>query len=69
MISGCEALQTAADPTAAGMVNSGFTGAYGMYSQLQNEVLSHSYSDVLLIGIASLAGMVLAFFLPGRRRS
>lgn len=70
MLSGREALQAAADPTAAEMVNSGFAGAYGMYSQLQDQVLSQSYSDVFLIGgIASLAGMVLAFFLPGRHRS
>jgi hypothetical protein len=38
-----------------------------MYSELQNQVLSQSYSDVFLIG--GLAGTVLAFFLPGRRRA
>jgi predicted MFS family arabinose efflux permease len=69
MLSGRETLMAAADPTTAGVVNSGFVGAYGMYSALQNQVLSQSYSDVFLIGgIASLAGMVLAFFLPGRQR-
>lgn len=70
LLSGREALLTTADPTAAGMVNNGFAGAYGMYSELQNQVLSQSYSDVFLIGgVASLAGMVLAFFLPGPRRT
>ena len=68
MLSGRESLMAAADPTTAGVAKSGFVGAYGMYSALQDQVLSQSYSDVFLIGgIASLAGMLLAFFLPGRR--
>jgi hypothetical protein len=61
------AIPATADPTAAG---NGFAGAYGMCSELQNQVLSQSYSDVFLIGgVASPAGMILAFFLPGRRRA
>jgi EmrB/QacA subfamily drug resistance transporter len=69
MSSAREALLTTADPAAATTVDSGFVGAYGLYSVMQNDVLTQAYSDVFLIGgIASLAGMVLAFFLPGRKR-
>jgi EmrB/QacA subfamily drug resistance transporter len=69
MSSAREALLTTADPAAASTVDSGFVGAYGLYSVMQNDVLTQAYSDVFLIGgIASLAGMVLAFFLPGRKR-
>ena len=68
MMSGREALLTPANSAAVGLAQSGFTGAYGMYSGLQNDVLTQAYSDVFLVGgIASLAGMVLAFFLPARR--
>jgi len=69
MSSAREALLTTADPAAATTVDSGFVGAYGLYSVMQNDVLTQAYSDVFLIGgIASLAGMVLAFLLPGRKR-
>ncbi|MBL8928057.1 MAG: multidrug efflux MFS transporter [Pseudonocardia sp.] len=64
-----EALLTPTNPAAAGLVHGGFADAYGMYIQLHDDVLSHAYSDVFLVGgIASLAGMLLAFFLPARTR-
>ncbi|HEY0814526.1 MAG TPA: hypothetical protein VGE11_14705 [Pseudonocardia sp.] len=60
-------LLTPADSAAVGLARSGFAGAYGMYSGLQNDVLTQAYSDVFLVGgIASLVGMVLAFFLPAQ---
>jgi len=37
--------------------------------QLQNDVLTHAYGDIFLMGgAASIAGMLLAFFLPARTR-
>ena len=40
-----------------------------MYAALQNDVLTQAYSGIFLVGgVASLAGMVLAFFLPAARR-
>jgi EmrB/QacA subfamily drug resistance transporter len=57
------------DRVAAGVVHSGFAGAYGLYVAMNNDVVTQAYSDVFLVGgIASLAGMVLAFFLPSARK-
>jgi hypothetical protein len=53
--------------TSADLAHRTAAGTYGMYAALQNDVLTQGYSDVFLVGgVASLAGMVLAFFLPGR---
>ena len=63
-----EGLMTASS-AAGGMMRSGWEGAYGMYAALQNDVLTQAYSGIFLVGgVASLAGMVLAFFLPAARR-
>lgn len=69
LMSDREAMITASDPTAAGLAHSGFAGAYGLYATVQNDVLTHAYSDVFLVGgLASIAGVALAFFLSTRRR-